>query len=126
MLNALSIPNKFRKIMPLLAISSTTMALLASRTYAGPLTSSKAAFDAQMTAIEGEGGSGVAAISAPIFALIVLMIIIFTIITLGMAAFEGGGNLPLVERVKNVLIPAAFITVSLGIVGGLVTWIATI
>jgi hypothetical protein len=102
------------------------LTVLTSRSIAGPLTSSKAAFDEQMTAIEGSGGSGVAAISAPIFALIVLMIIIFTIITLGMAAFEGGGNLPLVERVKNVLIPAAFITVSLGIVGGLVTWIATI
>jgi cytochrome b len=109
-----------------LTLSSFLVALLADSSKAGPLTSSKKAFDEQMKTIEGSGGSGMAAISAPIFALIVVMIIIFVIITLAMAAFEGGGNLPMAERVKNVLLPAAFITVSLGIVGGLVTWIATI
>jgi hypothetical protein len=122
----LNITNTPKKFFPTLVISSFIMALLANSSQAGPLTSSKTAFDEQMKTIEGTGGSGVAAISAPIFALIVLLIIVFTIITLGMAAFEGGGNLPMIERVKNVLLPAAFITVSLGIVGGLVTWIATI
>jgi hypothetical protein len=115
-----------KKLLPALVLSSFLTALLTKVSQAGPLTSSKQAFDAQMKAIEGSGGSGVSAVSGPIFALMVLLIVIFTVITLGMAAFEGGGNLPLVERVKNVLLPAAFITVALGIIGGLVTWIATI
>jgi hypothetical protein len=79
-----------------------------------------------MKLIEGSGDSGVAALGAPLFAIIILVIIVFTVVTLGMAAFDGGGNLPMVERVKNVLIPAMFITLALGITGGLVTWIATI
>lgn len=123
MLNTMNIP---KKLLPIFSISTAVITILANGSQAGPLTSSKNAFDEQMRAIEGAGGSGVATISAPIFALIVVMIIVFTIITLGMAAFEGGGNLPLVERMKNVLIPAAFITISLGIVGGLVTWIAAL
>jgi hypothetical protein len=103
-----------------------TIALIANKSNAGPLTGSKKAFDEQMTLIEGTGGSGVATISAPIFAVIVIMLIVFTVITLGMAAFDGGGNLPLKERVMNVLQPALFITVGLGILGGLITWMATI
>jgi hypothetical protein len=79
-----------------------------------------------MKLIEGTGGSGVAAFGAPLFAVIVITIIIFTVITLGLAAFDGGGNLPMAERMKNVLLPAAFITFCLGLTGGLVTWIATI
>jgi hypothetical protein len=118
-----SIPKRF---LPAMALSSALVAILAHSAQAGPLTSSKEAFDAQMKLIEGDGGSGVAAISGPLFALVVLLLVLFIVVTLGMAAFEGGGNLPLVERVKNVLLPAAFITVSLGIVGGLVTWVATI
>jgi hypothetical protein len=102
------------------------MAVLASKSSAGPLTSSKTAFDEQMKLIEGSGGSGVAALGAPLFAIVIITIIVFTAITLGMAAFDGGGNLPLVERVKNVLMPAMFITVCLGVLGGLATWIATI
>ena len=121
MLHTVNIP---KRLLPIFSISTATVAVLASRSYAGPLTSSKNAFDAQMTALDG--GSGIVTVSAPIFALIVLMIIIFTVITLVMAAFEGGGNLPLAERVKNVLVPAVFITVALGLTGGLVTWIATI
>jgi hypothetical protein len=123
MLNITNIP---KKLLPTLSISSALVAILAHSAQAGPLTSSKEAFDAQMKLIEGNGGSGVAAISGPLFALVVLLLVLFIVVTLGMAAFEGGGNLPLVERVKNVLLPAAFITVSLGIVGGLVTWVATI
>lgn len=125
MLNIISTPKKRRKLSPILAISSATIAALASPSYAGPLTSSKSAFDAEMLKIQGAGASGVATISAPIFAVIVVMIIVFTVLTLGMAAFDGGGNLPVAERVKNVLIPAAFITISLGLTGGLVTWIAS-
>ncbi len=125
MLNIISTPKKRRKLSPILVISSATIAALASPSYAGPLTSSKSAFDAEMLKIQGTGASGVATISAPIFAVIVVMIIVFTVLTLGMAAFDGGGNLPVAERVKNVLIPAAFITISLGLTGGLVTWIAS-
>jgi hypothetical protein len=123
MLNTINIP---KKLLPILLISSTTMAILASKSSAGPLTSSKNAFDEQMKLIEGSSGSGVAASGAPLFAIVVITIIIFTIITLGMAAFDGGGNLPMIERVKNVLLPAMFITFGLGVLGGLVTWIATI
>jgi hypothetical protein len=123
MSNIINIP---KKLLPIFLISSATLAVLASKSTAGPLTSSKKAFDEQMTLIEGSGGSGVATISGPVFAVIVIMIIVFTLITLGMAAFEGGGNLPMGERVKNVLLPAAFITVSLGLTGSLITWIATL
>jgi hypothetical protein len=123
MLNTINIP---KKLLPVLSISSATITALASKSTAGPLTSSKTAFEEQMKLIEGTGGSGVAALGAPLFAIIILVIIVFTVVTLGMAAFDGGGNLPMVERVKNVLIPAMFITLALGITGGLVTWIATI
>jgi hypothetical protein len=114
------------RLLPVLAISSTLIAVITDRSYAGPLTSSKKAFDDQITLIEGGGGGGLSTIGGPIFALVVIFLIIFTIITIGMAAFEGGGNLPLRERVTNVMQPALFITVGLGILGGLVTWIATI
>jgi hypothetical protein len=123
MLNTINIP---KKSLPVLLISSTTLAILASKSSAGPLTSSKTAFDEQMKLIEGTGGSGVAALGAPLFAIVIITIIIFTVVTLGMAAFDGGGNLPMTERVKNVLVPAMFITFGLGVLGGLVTWIATI
>ncbi len=123
MSHTLNIP---KKLLPIFLISSATLTVLASKSSAGPLTSSKTAFDDQMKAIEGTGGSGVAALGAPLFAIIVLVIVAFTVVTLGMAAFDGGGNLPLVERVKNVLLPAMFITLAIGITGGLVTWIATI
>jgi hypothetical protein len=122
----LKFKNTQNRLLLILGISSMTLAILANKSNAGPLTGSKKAFDEQMTLIEGTGGSGVAAISAPIFAVIVIMLIVFTVITLGMAAFDGGGNLPLKERVMNVLQPALFITVGLGILGGLITWMATI
>ena len=123
MSNTISIP---KALLPILLISSTTVAILASKpSVAGPLTSSKTAFDEQMKLIEGSGGSGIAAISGPLFAVVILTIVVLTVVTLGMAAFDGGGNLPLTERVKNVLVPAMFITLALGITGGLVTWIAT-
>lgn len=115
-----------RRFLPALTASFLALALTAQRSSAGPLTSAKQAFDEQMQLIEGQGGSGVAAISGPLFAIVVLIIIVFTIVTLAMAAFDGGNNLPLAERVKNVLVPAVFITLALGIVGGLVTWIAAI
>jgi hypothetical protein len=123
MLNTINIPNKS---LPVLLISSTIMAVLASKSSAGPLTSSKTAFDEQMRLLEGTGGSGVATMGAPLFAILIITLIIFTAITLGLAAFDGGGNLPMVERVKNVLLPAMFITFGLGVLGGMVTWIATI
>jgi hypothetical protein len=109
-----------------MTISTALVALMSHKADAGPLTGAKEAFDAQMKLVEGEGGSGVAAISGPLFALIVVMIIIFMVVTLGLAAFDGGGNLPLAERIKNVLVPALMIVVGLGLVGGMVAWVAAI
>jgi hypothetical protein len=123
MLNTINVP---KKLLPILLISSTTMAILASKSSAGPLTSSKEAFDSQMKLLEGSGGSGVSGLGAPVFAVVIITIVIFTVVTLAMAAFDGGGNLPMSERMKNVLIPALYITLGLGLTGGLVTWIATL
>lgn len=115
-----------KKLLPIFVITSAILAVLASKSSAGPLTSSKQAFEDQMRLIEGSGGSGVAALGTPLFAVVIIVIVVFTVVTLAMAAFDGGGNLPMVDRMKNVLMPAMFITLCLGLTGGLVTWIVSI
>lgn len=115
-----------KRFLPALSIAAAITVIGANRSFAGPLTSSKTAIDAQIQAIEGTSGAGLATVSGPLLAVIALIIIIFVLVTLAMAALEGGGNLPLAERVKNILAPAALITVGLAVAGGLITWIAQI